>query len=95
MLIQLKNFLALILDAARWRALPQSSISVFVTICVALASKSFSVLNALLAFISVISLHLAANLYDDFFDYFQSSIIPCSIRTLIFISSRTFMCCAK
>ncbi len=75
MFIQLKNSLALILDAARWRSLPQSSISVVVTICVALAAKSFSTTNALLAFISVISLHLAANLYDDFFDYIQG-VVP-------------------
>ena len=70
----IRNKLAFILTNARYRALPQSVISIVVIICAALHCKTFTVLNAILAFIGVICVHLSANLFDDFFDYIQGSV---------------------
>lgn len=74
MFIQVKKRLAFIFENARWRALPQSIISCILAICLAAEAKNFSIVNALLATIGVISVHLSANLFDDYFDYTQGKV---------------------
>ncbi len=75
MFIRLKDRLVFILENARYRALPQSVISILAAVSAALCNKNFLPLNALLAFIGVICVHLSANLLDDFFDYIQG-VVP-------------------
>ncbi len=74
MFVQLKNRLAFIFENARWHALPQSIISCILAICLAANEKNFSLLNGFLGTIGVISVHLSANLFDDYFDYIQDKV---------------------
>ena len=57
------------LHNARYIALPQSLLPALLAICMAMQTDSFSWQLAIIAFIGVAFVHLAANLTDDYFDY--------------------------
>ena len=72
MSIQLKDRLSLIFKNARLAALPQSFMSCVLAVVLGLRVEQFSLFNAILATLGVLTAHLSANLFDDIFDYMLS-----------------------
>ncbi|HQB19521.1 MAG TPA: prenyltransferase [Bacteroidales bacterium] len=63
------------LHNARYIALPQSLLPALLAICMAMQTDSFSWQLAIIAFIGVAFVHLAANLTDDYFDYRKNKVL--------------------
>ncbi|MDR2260047.1 MAG: prenyltransferase [Azoarcus sp.] len=56
---------------ARPKSLPQSLLPALLAVCFAARTEGFSMTLALLAALGVVCGHLAANLFDDYFDYLK------------------------
>ena len=57
------------LHNARFVSLPQSLLPALLALCMTIQTNTFSTTLSLCAFASILFLHLAANLVDDYFDY--------------------------